>query len=330
MSRSSGRLFTLVIVLLLLSALSFAQTTRGTIAGVVTDSQGAVVTGAKITATAVNGGEPRSTTTGPSGEYRIEALNPGAYNVVVEAPGFAKQTIENVVVRTSLIAANNISLSIQSQKESLVVEANAEAVQTESGELAKNIPAVQVKDLPIASGNPFALATTLPGVVTVNSRDDFTNGTNFSVNGLRPRSNNFLIDGFDDNDNGIGGQAFQPTNQEAVQEVTILTNSYAAEYGRGGASVSNLTFRSGTNEYHGAAWYSFGGAWLDAVSAEQQESGITSVPHYVNHTYGFRAGGPLVKNKLFLFGTSQWNRNFGASTFASPLRVPTAAGIAAL
>ncbi len=85
-------------------------------------------------------------------------------------------------------------------------------------------------------------------------------GSRFSVNGLRPRANNFLIDGFDNNDNGITGQAFQPNNIESVQEVTVLTNAYAAEYGRGGGSVSNLTFRNGTNTFHGAAWEQYRGS----------------------------------------------------------------------
>jgi hypothetical protein len=289
-----------------------------------------VVTGAKVTATPVSGGEPRSTTSGPNGEYRVESLNPGNYDVSVEAPGFATTNVQNVIVRTSLVSSNNVTMTVKSTQETVQVEANADQIQTESGELSKTIPTVQVRDLPIATGNPFALATTLPGVVTVNSRDDFTNGASFSVNGLRPRSNNFLIDGFDNNDNGIGGQAFQPANQEAVQEVTVLTNSYAAEFGRGGASVSNLTFRSGSNSFHGGAWYSYDGSALDALTTEQARSGYTRQPQYTNNLWGFRVGGPVIKNKLFFFGTSQWNRIIGANPFASTLILPTANGVAAL
>ncbi len=319
-----------VYLLVLLTAAIYGQTTRGTIAGVVTDPSGNVVPAAKVTATAAGGGETRTVTSGGLGEYRIESLTPGPYDVTVDAPGFAQSKVTNFQVQTSTVSSLNVTLKLPTSTQTVVVSEAPEQVQTDTGAISGTVPTEQIRNIPIPSGNPFALAPTLPGVVTVESRDDFTNGASFSVNGLRPRSNNFLIDGFDNNDNGIGGQAYQPTNQEAVQEVTVLTNAYAAEYGRGGASVSNLTFRSGTNEYHGAAWYSFGGAWLDALSAEQQQSGLTSVPHYVNHTYGFRAGGPLVRSKLFLFGTSQWNRNFGASTYASQLRLPTDAGVAAL
>src|SRR5207302_1331606 len=234
----------------------------GTIAGVVTDAQGLVVPGASVTASAIELGEARSTTTGAQGEYRIEALTLGKYTLAVKASGFAETVVRDVVVNASLITAINIELKISGGVETVTVEAGAETVQTESGELSKTIPQVDVKDLPYISLNPYQLAVSLPGVSTVAARDDMTNGQSFSVNGLRPRANNFLIDGFDNNDNGIAGQAFQPNNIEAVQEVSVLTNSYAAEFGRGGGSVSNLTFRSGNNNFHGAAWEQYSGSDL--------------------------------------------------------------------
>ena len=220
-----------------------------------------------MTASAIELGEARSTTTGAQGEYRIEALTLGKYTLAVKASGFAETVVRDVVVNASLITATNVELKIAGGIETVTVEAGAETIQTESGELSKTIPQVDVKDLPYSSLNPYQLAVTLPGVSTVASRDDSTNGTSFTVNGLRPRANNFLIDGFDNNDNGIMGQAYQPQNTEAVQEVTFLTNAYAAEFGRGGASVSNLTFRSGSNAFHGAAWEQYKGASLNALSA---------------------------------------------------------------
>jgi hypothetical protein len=153
--------------------------------------------------------------------------------VKVLAKGFAETQVRDVVVNASMITANNVELKITGGVETVTVEAGAETIQTESGELSKTIPQVDVKDLPYSSLNPYQLAVTLPGVMTVAGRDDATNGTAFAVNGLRPRANNFLIDGFDNNDNGIMGQAFQPQNTEAVQVVTFLTNAYAAEFGRG-------------------------------------------------------------------------------------------------
>lgn len=314
-----------IIALALMGTMS-AQSTRGTIAGVVTDQQGAVVTGATVTATAVEGGEVRSATTGPQGEYRIEPLNPGTYSILVSATGFSKVKVDNIVVRTSSITSNNVQLSVGGTSETLEVQASADTIQTETGELSKTIPQTAIQDLPYASLNPYSLAVTLPGVATVAGRDDMTNGTSFSVNGLRPRSNNFLIDGFDNNDNGIAGQAFQPNNIESVQEVTVKTNSYSAEYGRGGGSVSNLSFRSGSNDVHGALWENYSGSKLNALDYPDKRNDLTRPAQFVNNIFGFRVGGPAIKNKLFYFGTIQWNRWYGAQA-ADGLYLPTEAGV---
>jgi Carboxypeptidase regulatory-like domain/TonB-dependent Receptor Plug Domain len=328
--RLVAKLSCLALVIALVAGMAFAQTTKGTIAGIVTDNTDAVITGATVTATAAGGGETRTVTTGANGEYRIEALTPGEFTITVSAPGFGKKNITNVVVRTSMITSNHVQLAIASASEVVSVEATTDAIQTESGELSKNIPVVEVKDLPYISLNPYSLAVTLPGVSTVASRDSQTNGTSFSVNGLRPRSNNFLLDGFDNNDNDIAGQAFQPNNIESVQEVAVLTNSYSAEFGRGGGSVSNLTFRSGSNAFHGAAWEQYSGSRLNALTSEDSKlNGLTRPPQFVNNIFGFRVGGPVIKNKLFFFGSSQWNRFYGAQG-APTLFVPTAAGLSTL
>jgi Carboxypeptidase regulatory-like domain/TonB-dependent Receptor Plug Domain len=342
--RLVAKLSCLALVVALVAGMAFAQTTKGTIAGIVTDNTDAVITGATVTATAAGGGETRTVTTGANGEYRIEALTPGEFTITVSAPGFGKKNVTNVVVRTSMITSNNVQLAIASASEVISVEASPDQIQTESGELSKTISTVSVRDLPYSSANPYQLATTLPGVSTVVARDDMSNGYSFSVNGLRPRSNNFLIDGFDNNDNSIQGQAFQPQNTEAVQEVTLLTNSYTAEFGRGGASVSNLTFRSGNNAYHGALWEQYNGSILNALTATEKRQGViredctqaqldagcTRGPgRSVSNTFGFRVGGPVIKNKLFFFATSQWSKFYGAQN-PGPLLIPNAAGVATL
>ncbi|HEX6879500.1 MAG TPA: carboxypeptidase-like regulatory domain-containing protein, partial [Terriglobales bacterium] len=190
-----GTLFVLAVSLLLAGSTS-AQTTKGAIAGVITDPSGAIVQNATVTAMPVSGGEPRSATTGEHGEYRLEALTPGDYTLTVKASGFAELKAENVTVRTSTVTSQSLRLAVEKGSETVTVDASAQQVQTESGDLAKTIDPVQVSEIPYVNLNPYTLATTLPGVSTVASRDDFTNGTSFSVNGLRPRANNFLIDGF--------------------------------------------------------------------------------------------------------------------------------------
>jgi hypothetical protein len=317
-------------VILLGSLLATGQTTQGVITGSVTDSSGAVVAGATVSVQRTEGGEPKVATTGPTGDYRIESLTPGTYNLKVTATNFSIAQLSNITVNPSVTTPVNVKLLVGKASETIEVDASAQQLQTETGQLDNVIPTTQIRDLPIVGGNPYSLAITLPGVSQPDERDNFTNGAGFSVNGLRPRDNNFLIDGFDNNDYAITGQALQPTNQEAVSSVTILENAYSAEYGRGGGSVSNLVFKSGTNKLHGSVWEQYSGAALNAVTAEQQASGITSPPHQVNNLFGFTVGGPVVKNKLFFFGTSQWTRQIGAPTTAGTLTIPTANGIATL
>lgn len=332
--RTTRTTFLVVLATLMLAAnlsqFSFGQTTLGVIAGSVTDSSGAVVVGASVSVQRAEGGEIKVTKTGPTGDYRIESLTPGTYTVKVIAERFSANELSNVAVNASVTTPINVRLAVGQATETVTVDASAPQVQTETGQLDAVIPTAQVRDLPIVGGNPYSLAVTLPGVSQPDQRDNFTNGAGFSVNGLRPRANNFLIDGFDNNDYGIAGQAFQPTNQEAVDSVTVLQNAYSAEYGRGGGSVSNLVYKSGTNTIHGAVWEQYSGSALNAVTAEQAASGLTSAPHQVNNLFGFTVGGPVIKNKLFFFGTSQWTRQIGAPTAASTLTIPTASGIATL
>lgn len=320
-----------LLLILCCSALTLAQATFGTIAGTVIDPSGAVVVGATVSAERAEGGEPKVTTTGSTGDYRIESLTPGTYRVKVTAANFRVTELSNIPVNPSVTTPVTVKLSVGKNTETVEVDASAQQVQTETGQIDNVIPSVQIKDLPIAGGNPYSLAITLPGVSQPDQRDNFTNGTGFSVNGLRPRDNNFLLDGFDNNDYGITGQALQPSNQEAVASVTVLQNAYDAEYGRGGGSVSNLVFKSGTNAFHGSAWEQYSGAALNAVTAEQAASGLTSPPHVVNNVFGFTLGGPVIKNKLFFFAESQWTRNIGVPTPPpGTLTIPTAAGIATL
>jgi len=311
-------------------AILLGQTTLGIIAGTVTDNSGAALPGATVTVQRTDGGESKVVKTGATGEYRVESLTPGVYSVKVSAENFASSEVSNITVSASVTTPVNVKLPVGTATETITVDGSVPQVQTESGQLDSVIPTTQIRDLPIVGGNPYSLAITLPGVSQPDQRDNFTNGSGFSVNGLRPRSNNFLIDGFDNNDYGIAGQALQPTNQEAVASVTVLQNAYSAEYGRGGGSVSNLVFKTGTNNFHGSAWEQYSGSALNAVTAEQQASGLTKPPHQVNNLFGFTFGGPVVKDKLFFFATDQWTRQVGAPTTASTLTIPTASGIATL
>jgi len=307
-----------------------AQTSKGVITGTVVDNSGAVVVGATVTATSLDNGTSRTATSGPSGGYFMDAMDTGIYNIVVTKEGFQKLTIEHVDVRGSVQTAVDAKLKVGVKGETITVESTGTMVQTDTAEIAHNIGTVEITDLPFASLNPIELVLTEPGMADVNENGRGTsNGFNFAANGLTPRENNFLLDGQDNNDNSIQGQAFQPSNPNAIQEVTILTNSYSAEFGRGGSTVTNLIYKGGTNKFHGSAWELYDGSGLQSVDAANAIGGQTSVGRFDTHTFGFAAGGPVIKDKLFAFGTSQWFRFYGVAQPAT-LNVPTPAGAAVL
>jgi Outer membrane receptor proteins, mostly Fe transport len=308
-----------------------AQTSNGTIVGTVTDKSGAVVPKAKVKGTSEDVGIVREAETDSTGSYRLENLPPGRYTVAVQADGFSQFQTNKVDVKGSLEVTVNANLDIGSVSNTVVVEASAaQELQTESGQLSAEISQQEVHDLPFFSLNPIELVLTEPGVQDGNGFA-FTNGMGFSVNGTRPRANNFLVDGQDNNDNGLNGQAFQTTNLGAIQEVTILTNSYSAEFGRGGGSVTNEIMKGGTNNYHGEAWWQNRNNSFAAISPQAALGGQTVIPRDNENVFGFDFGGPVKKDKLFFFGSAQWDRDYSAAgADALPITIPTAAGIAKL
>jgi Carboxypeptidase regulatory-like domain/TonB-dependent Receptor Plug Domain len=318
----------------LLAIPGYAQTSNGTIAGVILDTSGSAVPDAQVEITSDDrGGEPRVMNTDASGTFRVEALIPGKYTVAVKKAGFADLKISGVDVRASLTATANGVLEVAGQNATVLVEAtNAQELQTQSGDLSANLTGTDIHELPINSLNPIALVLTEPGVQDGNGRG-LSNGFDFSVNGARPRANNFLIDGQDDNDNSIAGQAFQPTNLEAIGEVTILTNSYSSQFGRGGGSVTNVIYKGGTNDFHGSAWELATNSALASAAHENILAGCeldgSCHPVSVDNTFGFAFGGPIKHDKLFVFGSSQWDRtrstNNGGTLFA-----PTTTGLGQL
>lgn len=222
-------LFVFGLVLVLFAGLGLAQTSKGAIGGTVTDASGAVVAGATVSAKGALG-ETRTTVSGPNGQFRFDAITPDTYTVSITMQGFAPLAIEGVNVTASVVTSVNGKLQVGSSQQTVTVEASAASIQTESGELSHSMSTTEITQLPINNLNPISLVLTQPGVLSVASRDKFTNGTSFSVNGTRPRANNFLIDGQDNNDTSINGQALQPQNSEAVGEVVILTNAYSSEF----------------------------------------------------------------------------------------------------
>ena len=316
-------------LLLSASAVS-AQTSNGTLVGAVTDQVGAVVPNVEVSAVSPQYGDIHKAVTDSAGTYRMEGLQPGVYNVTFTATGLAALRVGNVVISGSVTTTTNAVLQLGTVQTTINVEAGAEQViDTQSGQLAGTISQTEVAELPYGTFNPAELALTLPGVQEVsNATTGFTNGIAYSVNGTRPHSNNFLVDSVDNNDYGISGQAFQPDNVGAIQEVAILTNSYTAEYGRGGGSVLNYIYKSGSNSFHGQLWEINQNSAFSADPAENKVLGL-SRPFLNQNTFGFDVGGPVLRDKLFFFASAQWDPSAQRAT-GSTLAIPTAAGITTL
>jgi hypothetical protein len=321
----------------LATGVASAQTSNGTLVGSVIDPTGAVVTKANVSAVSSQYGQPHETHTDSAGTYRLESLQPGIYDVSIAAPAFETLTVTGVVINGSLTTTINGKLKLAAAQQTIEVQATpGQVIDTQSGQLGGNISHQEVAQLPYFSLNPAELAMTLPGVQDspvgkgAIAPDAQTNGVAFSVNGTRPRANNFLIDGQDDNDYGVTGQAYQPINFGAIQEVAILTNAYGAEYGRGGGSVTNYIYRSGTNKFHGDVWEVNRNSAVAAIPAQDAVANtVTRNPYDNENTFGFDVGGPFKKDKVFVFGTAQWDRERLAAT-GPVFELPTAAGIATL
>ncbi|MGI9036248.1 MAG: carboxypeptidase regulatory-like domain-containing protein [Pyrinomonadaceae bacterium] len=323
-------------------AATFAQTSKGFIVGTVADPTGAVVPNANITITNTSTGTVRSTVSQSNGTYRFDAIDPGTYNLEVSATGFTNAKSENIVVASAQTAEVNLQLSVGGASATVNVlgsDSNVQ-LQTTDGARANTLEQRQITELPVAGLNPTALVFTLPGVADVGQTNvgGFVQGTEFSVNGLRARANNQLIDGLDNNDNSVTGQAYQPTVRDGYSEVAILQSNYSAEYGRAGGAITNVVTRSGTNDFHGSAYDIIQNSAFDSLTPGQRTRGLTKVPQFNENTFGGSLGGPLRlprfgeggrrtfggRNKLFFFGTFQADlfRNNSEATAV----VPTVAG----
>jgi hypothetical protein len=327
------------LVLLLSVGVAVAQTSKGIIAGVVRDSSGAVIVNAAITAVNQDSGESRDTRSLGDGAYRIEAVTAGRYQITGNQTGFTAYQASGLNVQPSIVTSFDIVLTAGGSSSTVNVEATSAGINTTNGQLAGVIGTEELRALPIFSLNPVDLATTVPGVQTVSQGAGFSNGTNIEVNGARPRANNFLLDGQEINDVGIGGQAFQPTIPDVFQSVTVITNNASAEYGRAGGAVVNLITKAGTNQFHGSVFDRYLGSGLNALDGVTRQGKISGTPpagyvppskaRFNQHTYGFTFGGPIIKDKLFVFGALQLQRLYGKET-PSRLELPDANGYATL
>ena len=288
----------------------FAQKITGTISGVVSDPAGAVISGADVTITNGATGEQRTAKTNDHGEYAVTDLNPGTYTVTVKAPNFKEYVAKGVQLFVSSTATANAMLSVGSTTEVMTVEANTVQVETSTGAVGNVVEGREVRELPL-NGRSFAQLTQLmPGVSPAANFDSkhkgLEAGVDFSVNGNNTTGNLFLVDGVNNNDVGSNRTIVIYPSIDAIQEFKILRNSYGPEYGQAMGAVVSIVTKSGTNQFHGGAYY-FGRN--DALNATDYFNNLNHAPKdkLRRNDWGYDVGGPIVKDKLFFFWSQEWN-----------------------
>ncbi len=301
---------TLMFVLLAAVSLS-AQTFRGTILGTVTDASGAVVSGAKVTVKNTGTGLERSTETSGDGSYSLPELPIGTYSVTVTQSGF--QTFIANGVTVDVAAERRVDASLKTGEVSTKVEVSADQlplVETTTNTLGGVLTAQTVQDMPVNGRDYTKLIYLNPGVSGSPDQISDSPGSfgEFSMNGARGRSNNYLLDGTDMNDGyrndpainqaGVFGTPSTILPIDAVAEVNVLSN-FQPEYGRNAGAVVNIVTKSGTNQIHGTAAEYFRNSALDARNYFNV-SGQPKAPFH-NNQYGGSLGGPIVKDKTFFY-----------------------------
>jgi hypothetical protein len=308
-----------------------AQTSKGTLTGVIRDSSGAVLVNASIHVKNSDTGEARSTTSSTLGAYRFDALTPGKYTLHVSSAGFEQFSATNLNVTASQVVSFDATLKPGRVDQTVSVAANDVLLNQENASLSASISAENMAELPIFSLNPIEVLTTVPGVQIV-SNSALANGQEIQVSGARPRANNYMIDGQEINDAAIAGQAVQPQIPDMYSDAVIYTHNAPAEFGRASGGVVNLITKSGTNTAHGSAWELYDGSGLDSTDGQSRQilpRSRDNKARFDQHLFGFTAGAPIIRNKLFAFGAAQWSRYYGNET-ASQVDLPNATGVALL
>ncbi len=317
-----------VVVALLLPAVVAAQAVTGTILGVITDSTGAVMPGATVTLTNTGTGLVRAVTTDANGEYTAPSLPTGKYTVKAELSGFKTVTVPDVTLGVDQHFRLNLKLEIGAVEESVTVTGASPLIQTSTSELGTTVSEEQIKTLPLNGRNFVNLTRTVPGVVrgvpgaNIDGAGSLAwrASASFSANGQRPRDNNYMLDGVDNNETWLQTVVLFPS-VDALDEFKLQTSTYSAEFGRSLGGVVNLQIKSGANEMHGSAFEFLRNSKFDENNYFNDLAGRPK-PDFSQHQYGGTISGPIVKDKTFYFFDYQgYHVNQGASYLST---VPSA------
>jgi len=298
-----------VLAFVMLPCLSLsAQQITGNIRGTVADPSGAVVQGAAVTAQQTETGLSRSTTTDRNGSYVLLELPVGHYRLQIAAKGFQEYIQDGISLNVNETASVSPRLAVGSEKTQVLVNADAELIEPTVTSMGKVVQQQELEDLPLNGRNFSQLGLLQPGVVPLTpgiaeAGGSLRDGQAYAVNGQRPESNNFLIDGAN-NFNGVDGGFVLKPPVDAISEFRIITHSANAEFGGALGSTTNIITRSGTNEVHGTLWEFFRNDALDA----NNYFALTKEPLKQNQ-FGATIGGPIKKDKTFIFGYYEGFRN---------------------
>lgn len=320
--RTSIFLLSLMMVLCLPA---LAQKDTGAIAGLVKDSSGAIIGGAKVTITDADRGTTFTSSTNEQGEYVASPLKIGRYNVAVEKSGFKKTVVGPVTVDVQSRLEVDVTLQVGSISETVTVTTEGPQLETESSELGHVVGTHTITGLPLNGRNYAQLAQLTAGVAPTEpgSRAEVSYG--FSSNGARSLQNNFLLDGVDNNANLgdlLNGSTYviEPS-VDALAEFKVQTNAYSAEFGRGNGAIMNAVVKSGTNRLHGDLYEFLRNEKLDGKNAFD----AVRQP-YKQNQFGFTLGGPILKNRTFFFFDYEGTRIRTANPQTLLIPTPTQLG----
>lgn len=315
------------LALFVLTAMPIFAALTGDIQGTVFDPKGLVISGAKVTIRNLGTGATREVNTDALGQFTAQQLDLGTYEVRVETQGFRTYS-GKAEVRSGEVIRLTITLELGPAAQVLTVEASAGPVlDVADAQLSISIDAKTVKELPNLNRDPVVYATLSPGVVPVTKDNPFLGSGSFNSNGQRGRANNITVDNITATDIATTGSSGVGTfSLDAVQEFKLITNSFAAEFGRNAGAQVQIITKGGTNEYHGTAYWFHQNAALNARDFFDTTGRATP---FIQNQWGFVAGGPIIKEHLFAFGHYEGIKTRGAgSTATANVLTPTqAAGI---
>ncbi|MGA6981318.1 MAG: TonB-dependent receptor [Candidatus Sulfotelmatobacter sp.] len=312
-------------VIVLLPAILFGQGYFGTVSGILTDSSGAMIQGAKVTLLDEQKGYHFTTKSDSEGHYVFASIPPGLYSVTAEMAGFEKTVRTHIRLNVTESPSANLTLKIASASQTVEVNAQTVTIDTQDAVTGQVVDRRAINDLPLVDRNVFDLTYLAAGVTDVDDQCPNCGGTDFVSNGSRGASADILMDGasitnFEPN-GGVTQTMYQPS-AESVEEFKLQQTNFSAEYGFSGASVINMVTRSGTNTFHGEAYDFIRNTITDANNWFNDQAGIPIPPVHRND-FGGTIGGPIIKNKTFFF--FDWDGTLESSMGTYQAGVPSAA-----